>query len=141
MDKTPFWLAKETKIGYDNLKKLANGDTNSIKFENLETICKVLNVDIKDILIIEDAYGTRYSTSLLDTEEKASKEDNYKTMKETRETNINYGMEKYDKSSVKEDDELNTEMLINKILNNKKFNETIKKALNSSINEEKAKHK
>ena len=53
-NKTTFWLSKETKIGYDNLKKLVDGKTNAIKFENLETICKVLEVDISDVLKIED---------------------------------------------------------------------------------------
>lgn len=52
-NKTAFWLSKETKISYDNLKKLIDNKTVSIRFANLETICNVLEVDIKDILEIE----------------------------------------------------------------------------------------
>jgi len=54
-NKTAFWLSKETKIGYGNLKKLIDGDTKAIKFENLEIICTTLNVKIQDVLeIVED---------------------------------------------------------------------------------------
>lgn len=37
-NKTTFWLSKETKIGYNNLKKIVDNKTQSIRFNNLETI-------------------------------------------------------------------------------------------------------
>ncbi|WP_315675163.1 helix-turn-helix transcriptional regulator [Clostridium sp. 19966] len=59
-NKTAFWLSKETKIGYNNLKKLVDNNTNAIKFENLETICDVLEVNLSDVLEIikEDEKGS-----------------------------------------------------------------------------------
>lgn len=54
-NKTCFWLAKEAKLGYNNLKKLTANDTDSIKFENLEVIARTLGVGVADIIeIIED---------------------------------------------------------------------------------------
>ncbi|WP_081896980.1 helix-turn-helix transcriptional regulator [Clostridium sp. KNHs214] len=52
-NKTTFWLSKETKIGYNNLKKLVDNKTQAIKFENLEIICDVLECRIEDILEIK----------------------------------------------------------------------------------------
>ncbi|MCB2299613.1 helix-turn-helix transcriptional regulator [Clostridium tagluense] len=51
-NKTAFWLSKETKIGYNNLKKLVDNETNAVKFENLEIIADVLECKIEDILEI-----------------------------------------------------------------------------------------
>lgn len=54
-NKTAFWLSKKTEIGYGNLKKLIDGDTGAIKFENLEVICNILDVRIEDVLkIVKD---------------------------------------------------------------------------------------
>lgn len=49
-EKTIYWLSKECKCNYANLKKLAANDTDSIKFSLLETICKVLQCDLIDIM-------------------------------------------------------------------------------------------
>lgn len=51
--KTKYWLSKQTGITQQNLGKLANGQTTSVRFDNLESICKALNCDIGDILEIE----------------------------------------------------------------------------------------
>ncbi|MBU3215843.1 helix-turn-helix transcriptional regulator [Clostridium estertheticum] len=54
-NKTCFWLAKNSKLGYNNLKKLTNNNTDSIKFENLEAIARTLGVGVADIIeIVED---------------------------------------------------------------------------------------
>lgn len=52
-NKTKYWLSKQTGITQQNLGKLANGQTTSVRFDNLESICKVLNCEISDILEIE----------------------------------------------------------------------------------------
>ena len=51
--KTRYWLAKEAGYSYPNLMKLCNGETESVKFEVLEGICKALDCSLNDILIIE----------------------------------------------------------------------------------------
>ncbi|WP_411682461.1 helix-turn-helix domain-containing protein [Clostridium thailandense] len=48
--KTIYWLSKECKCNYANLKKLASNNTDSIKFSLLETICEVLQCDLPDIM-------------------------------------------------------------------------------------------
>lgn len=50
--KTKYWLSHQTGITQTNLGKLVNHQTNSIKFDNLERICEVLECDISDILEI-----------------------------------------------------------------------------------------
>lgn len=51
-NKTLYWLAKQTDISYDNIYKLANNRTESIKFSNLEKICKALRCTPNDIFTI-----------------------------------------------------------------------------------------
>ncbi|AGY77962.1 helix-turn-helix domain-containing protein [Clostridium autoethanogenum] len=53
--KTIYWLSKECKCNYANLKKLAANNTDSIKFSLLEIICEVLKCDLSDVMeIIKD---------------------------------------------------------------------------------------
>ena len=42
-------LAKSTNISPNNLSKLIKGETISIRFENLESICKTLNITPNDM--------------------------------------------------------------------------------------------
>lgn len=51
--KTRYWLAKEIGMTHQNLTKLANNQTESIKFDNLEKICDILECSPNDILSIE----------------------------------------------------------------------------------------
>lgn len=48
-----YWLAKETNITYRNIVRLANNETDAIKFYNLEKICLVVNCTPNDILKFE----------------------------------------------------------------------------------------
>ncbi|MDU8704838.1 helix-turn-helix transcriptional regulator, partial [Clostridioides difficile] len=41
-NKTRYWLAKQIGMTHQNLTKLANNNTNSIKFDSLEKICMAL---------------------------------------------------------------------------------------------------
>lgn len=52
-DKSRYWLAKEVGITYPNLMRLANNETNSIKFEWIEKICLVLECSPSDLFILE----------------------------------------------------------------------------------------
>ena len=48
------WLARKTDLTYSSLHKLVNNDTQSISFDSIYKICKVLNCDINDILELQD---------------------------------------------------------------------------------------
>lgn len=51
-NKTKYWLSKQTGITAQNIGKLANGQTTSIKFENIDAICNALDCEIEDIFEI-----------------------------------------------------------------------------------------
>lgn len=48
--KTRYWLAKEVGMTHQNLTKLAKNETESIKFNLLESICNALECTPNDIL-------------------------------------------------------------------------------------------
>lgn len=48
--KTRYWLSKESGITYQNIMRLCNNQTDSIKFTILERVCKVLECTPNDII-------------------------------------------------------------------------------------------
>lgn len=52
-DKTIYWLAKQTGISNNALSKLAKNDTDRITFDTINKICKTLDIEIQDLLILE----------------------------------------------------------------------------------------
>lgn len=48
-----YWLSKELNITYPNLKKLADNETTSIKFELMEKLCKALDCTLNDLFTLE----------------------------------------------------------------------------------------
>ena len=57
-DRTLYWLAKETDVGYKTLHKLARGKADSIKFDILDRVCTSLNCKPGDLLVqASDAKG------------------------------------------------------------------------------------
>ena len=52
--KTPYWLGKQTGISPNNIGKICNGETATIRFDTLEKICKALNCSINDIFTTDD---------------------------------------------------------------------------------------
>lgn len=52
-NKTRYWLAKEVNVTYPNLKKIADNQTASIKFDLLEKLCKALNCTLDELFTIE----------------------------------------------------------------------------------------
>lgn len=52
--KTPYWLGKQTGISQNNIGKICNGETSTIRFDTLEKICKALNCSINDIFTTDD---------------------------------------------------------------------------------------
>lgn len=53
MDKSIYWLHKESGITYANLSNITNGKTTSIKWDILEKICEALECTPNDIIDIE----------------------------------------------------------------------------------------
>lgn len=49
-----YWLARQTGISEGNLRRLGRGETTSIKFENLEKICRALGCKPGDMLVLVD---------------------------------------------------------------------------------------
>lgn len=52
--KTPYWLGKQTGISQNNILKICNGETSTIRFDTLEKICKVLNCSINDLFVADN---------------------------------------------------------------------------------------
>lgn len=66
-NKSMYWLAKQIGISANNIQKMCNGETNSIRFTSIETICKALNCSINDLFDSNDPTLQRlleYSHSL-----------------------------------------------------------------------------
>lgn len=52
--KTPYWLGKKTGISQNNIGKICNGETSTIRFDTIEKICKTLNCSINDLFTSDD---------------------------------------------------------------------------------------
>ena len=52
--KTPYWLGKQTGISQNNIGKICNGETSTIRFDTIEKICKVLDWSINDLFVTDD---------------------------------------------------------------------------------------
>ena len=52
--KTKYWLYKQLGMSYQNFTKMVNNETKSIKYENLEAMCYILECSIDELLIIEN---------------------------------------------------------------------------------------
>ena len=60
--KTPYWLGKQTGISQNNILKICNGETSTIRFDTLEKICKALNCSINDLFTTNDQAMQRLLT-------------------------------------------------------------------------------
>ena len=52
--KTKYWLYKQLGMSYQNFSKMVNNETKSIRYENIETMCLLLNCTPNDLLIISE---------------------------------------------------------------------------------------
>ena len=59
---TPYWLGKQTGISQNNILKICNGETSTIRFDTLEKICKALNCSINDLFTTNDPQMQRILT-------------------------------------------------------------------------------
>ena len=53
-EKTPYWLGKQTGISQNNILKICNCETSTIRFDTLEKICKALDCSINDLFVSDD---------------------------------------------------------------------------------------
>jgi putative transcriptional regulator len=49
--KTKYWLNKQLGLSYQNLSKIMNNETSSVRFETLEALSNVLNCSVGDLFI------------------------------------------------------------------------------------------
>ena len=52
--KTKYWLYKQLGMSYQNFCKMINQETRSIRYENIETICLLLNCTPNDLFTITE---------------------------------------------------------------------------------------
>ena len=52
--KTKYWLYKQLGMSYQNFSKMVNNQTKSIRYENIETMCLLLNCTPNELFIITE---------------------------------------------------------------------------------------
>lgn len=52
--KTKYWLYMQLGMSYQNFNKMINNETKSIKYENIEIMCELLNCTPNDLFEIID---------------------------------------------------------------------------------------
>ena len=52
--KTKYWIYKQLGMSYQNFYRMVNYETKSIQYENIETMCLLLNCTPNDLLIITE---------------------------------------------------------------------------------------
>ncbi len=52
--KTKYWLYKQMGMSYQNFTRMINNETKSIKYENLEAMCYILDCGVDEILVLDE---------------------------------------------------------------------------------------
>lgn len=52
--RTKYWLYKQLGMSYQNFNKMVNNETKSIRYENIETMCLLLNCTPNDLFKITE---------------------------------------------------------------------------------------
>ena len=52
--RTKCWLYKQLRMSYQNFSKMVNNETKSIRYENIETICLLLNCTPNELFVITE---------------------------------------------------------------------------------------
>ncbi len=53
-NKTKYWLYKQLGMSYQNFNKMINNETKSIRYENIETMCRLFNCTPNELFKISD---------------------------------------------------------------------------------------
>ena len=51
--RTKYWLYKQMGMSYQNFSKMIHNQTKSIRYENIEAICQLLNCTPNDIIKLD----------------------------------------------------------------------------------------
>ena len=49
---TKYWLYKQMDLSYQNFNRIVNNETTSIRFDNLEKLCTILQCSLNDLFEI-----------------------------------------------------------------------------------------
>ena len=52
--RTKYWLYKQLGMSYQNFNRMVNNETKSIRYENIETMCLLLNCTPKELFVITE---------------------------------------------------------------------------------------
>ena len=52
--KTKYWLYKQMGMSYQNFSRMINNETKAIRYENVETLCLLLECTPNELLIFVD---------------------------------------------------------------------------------------
>jgi len=52
--KTKYWLYKQLGMSYQNFSRMVHNETKSIRYENIETMCLLLNCTPNDLFVITE---------------------------------------------------------------------------------------
>lgn len=52
--KTIYWLYKQLGMSWQNFSRMVNNQTKSIRYENIETMCLLLNCTPNDLFLITE---------------------------------------------------------------------------------------
>ena len=52
--KTKYWLYKQMGMSYQNLNRMLNNETKSIRYENIETLCLLFDCTPNELFEITD---------------------------------------------------------------------------------------
>ncbi|MGN0997942.1 MAG: helix-turn-helix domain-containing protein [Faecousia sp.] len=52
--KTKYWLYKQMGMSYQNFSKMVNNQTKSIRYENIETMCLLLECTPNELFVMDE---------------------------------------------------------------------------------------
>ena len=52
--KTKYWLYKQLGMSYQNFSRMVNNQTKSIRYENIETLCLLLECTPNELFLVTD---------------------------------------------------------------------------------------
>ena len=52
--KTKYWLYKQMGMRYQNFSKMVNNQTKSIRYENIETMCLLLECTPNELFVMDE---------------------------------------------------------------------------------------
>ncbi|MBQ4047110.1 MAG: helix-turn-helix transcriptional regulator [Clostridia bacterium] len=51
---TKYWLYRQMGMSYQNFNRMVNNETRSLRYENLETLCRLLECTPNELFLITD---------------------------------------------------------------------------------------